>query len=495
MTINFRRVLVCSTLFLPALWLGGAARPATAQSLDSEESAFLTLINNFRAQNGAGPLQVSAALENSSTWMSNDMATKNYFSHTDSLGRDPGTRMAAFGYPYYPWGENIAAGNSDAQSTFNQLATACDPDASGTCTYAHRQNMLNASFVVIGIGRAYSSTSTYGWYWTTDFGGVLDQTITPAPSPAPAPTISWFTASPGTITAGQGAILSWSASGATSIAIDNGIGDVSTLTSRAVYPIATTTYTLTAKNSGGSTTARVTVIVNVAADTQAPSAPVLVSAVARSSTEVDLAWNASTDNVGVAGYQVLRNGAVVAKVSGISLSYADTGATANTAYTYSLKAFDAAGNYSGASNAIQVTTPGAPISGVCPAPANGAFTGCYYNNLNLSGSPVLARTDDQILFQWFNTPPSNALAAGNYSVRWQGDFTFNAGTYTFVVGTTNPVRLSIDGVVVLNRWWSWWDGFDWHGVQQTLSQGTHLVTVEYFDTTGEAAVYTAWQQN
>src|SRR5271155_1973808 len=121
-----------------------------AQTLDSEESAFLTLINNLRAQNGAGPLQVSIALENSSTWMSNDMATKNYFSHTDSLGRDPFTRMAAFGYNYNTAeGENIAAGNSDAQSTFTQWQTACDPAGSGACTYAHLQNMLDPSYVGI----------------------------------------------------------------------------------------------------------------------------------------------------------------------------------------------------------------------------------------------------------------------------------------------------------------------------------------------------------
>jgi hypothetical protein len=79
--------------------------------------------------------------------------------------------MAAFGfgYVYYPEGENLAAGNSDAQSAFNQWLTACDPDASGTCTYAHKMNMLNGGFKAIGIGRAYNASSTYKWYWTTDF--------------------------------------------------------------------------------------------------------------------------------------------------------------------------------------------------------------------------------------------------------------------------------------------------------------------------------------
>src|SRR5437764_920605 len=91
------------------------AAAQTTPTLDSEQSAFLTLINNYRAQNGLGPLQVSVTLQNSSQWMSTDMATKNYFSHTDSLGRDPFTRMTAFGYTYYPEGANIAARSANAQ--------------------------------------------------------------------------------------------------------------------------------------------------------------------------------------------------------------------------------------------------------------------------------------------------------------------------------------------------------------------------------------------
>lgn len=151
--------------------------PSGSATIDATELDFLNLINAYRAQNGAGPLQVSAALQNSSVWMSTDMANKNYFSHTDSLGRDPGSRIQSFGYSSFTWGENIAAGSSDAQSALNQWINACDPDSSGTCTYAHRMNMLNPSFKVIGIGRAYNSNSTYKWYWTTDFGGTVDQTI------------------------------------------------------------------------------------------------------------------------------------------------------------------------------------------------------------------------------------------------------------------------------------------------------------------------------
>ena len=332
------------------LLLYGLTAQAQTTQLDSQESAFLTLINTYRSQNGAGALQISPALENSSTWMSTDMATKNYFSHTDSLGRDPGTRMAAFGYTYYPWGENIAAGNSDAQSTFNQWVTACDADASGNCTYAHRQNMLNPAFVVIGIGRA--AGGAYGWYWTTDFGGVLDTNQNSAPS------ITSFTASPSSVTPGQTSTLSWSVSGATSLTLDNGIGSVTGSSSRTVSPGSTTTYTLTATNSTGSVTAKATVTVqSQSGGSQPPTTPSITAAVARSASEIDLAWTASTDTLGVAGYQIIRNGSVAASVSGATLNWADAGVTSGATYSYVVKAFDGAGNYSAASNTVQVTTP------------------------------------------------------------------------------------------------------------------------------------------
>src|ERR1700730_4238443 len=212
--------------------VGFSQSTASVPVLDSQQLAFLTLINNYRAQNGAGPLQLSIALANSSQWMSNDMASKNYFSHTDSLGRNPYTRMAAFGYPYGPAGENIAAGASDAQTMLNLWQTACDPDASGQCTYAHRQNMLNPSYVVIGIGRAFNGASIYKWYWTTDFGGFLDPTIPLATPPA----IASFSAAPSQIVAGQRSTLTWSVSGANTVSLNNGIGDVSNLTSTSVSP-------------------------------------------------------------------------------------------------------------------------------------------------------------------------------------------------------------------------------------------------------------------
>jgi hypothetical protein len=156
--------------------MAGSARPAEA--LDAEETAFLGLINQYRAQNGLGPLTATATLNSASLWMSQDMGAKGYFSHTDSLGRDPFARMAAFGYNYNTWkGENLAAGADSAQGAFNLWKNSP----------GHNANMLNGNFKAIGIGRAHVPGSPFGWYWTTDFGGLVDGGAPPPPAPPPPP--------------------------------------------------------------------------------------------------------------------------------------------------------------------------------------------------------------------------------------------------------------------------------------------------------------------
>jgi len=107
------------------------------------------------------------------------------------------------------------------------------------------------------------------------------------------------------------------------------------------------------------------------ADTQPPTDPTNLTATALSTTEIALSWSPSTDNVGVAGYRVYR--AAVEIGTSASTNYADSGLTANTQYSYYVKAFDAAQNLSGASNtATKYTLSVAPTSGsvTCDKPVN-----------------------------------------------------------------------------------------------------------------------------
>lgn len=105
-----------------------------------------------------------------------------------------------------------------------------------------------------------------------------------------------------------------------------------------------------------------------AGDATAPSAPLALVATAASSTQINLSWGAASDNVGVAGYRVYRGTSLVG--SPTAASFSDTGLTAATAYTYTVKAIDAAGNLSVASNAASATTPTAASDTQAPtAPA------------------------------------------------------------------------------------------------------------------------------
>ncbi|GGP07128.1 fibronectin type III domain-containing protein [Nonomuraea glycinis] len=91
-------------------------------------------------------------------------------------------------------------------------------------------------------------------------------------------------------------------------------------------------------------------------DTTAPSVPGNLRSTGVTSGSVSLAWNASTDNIGVTGYEVYRGGTLVTTVTGTA--HTDTGLSASTAYTYTVRARDAAGNRSANSAQVSATTSG-----------------------------------------------------------------------------------------------------------------------------------------
>ena len=131
-------------------------------------------------------------------------------------------------------------------------------------------------------------------------------------------------------------------------------------------------------------------------DTTAPTAPGTPVASGTTATSTVLTWTASTDAVGVASYDVYRNGVLVANVA--SPTYTDTSLAASTTYSYTIKARDAANNVSAASAARSVTTT-AP-----PAPA-GPDAALWYHVVNTtSGKCVDAdnsgTANGTVLLQW-----------------------------------------------------------------------------------------------
>lgn len=92
-------------------------------------------------------------------------------------------------------------------------------------------------------------------------------------------------------------------------------------------------------------------------DIISPSIPQNLTATVISSTQINLSWSASTDNVGVAGYNLYRDGILAHQSTGAPVtSYSDAGLQPSTAYTYTVSAYDAAGNESGQSTSANAIT-------------------------------------------------------------------------------------------------------------------------------------------
>jgi eukaryotic-like serine/threonine-protein kinase len=102
-----------------------------------------------------------------------------------------------------------------------------------------------------------------------------------------------------------------------------------------------------------------------APDTAPPTVPTGLRSTGRTPSAVVLAWNPARDNVGIAGYAVLRDGRQIASV--VQPGYSDTGLTAATAYQYSVRAYDATGNDSRVTAPITVTTLTGPDT-IAPTP-------------------------------------------------------------------------------------------------------------------------------
>jgi chitodextrinase len=132
-------------------------------------------------------------------------------------------------------------------------------------------------------------------------------------------------------------------------------GTTTSYTDSGLIPGTAHTYTVTASDGAGNVSpASNTASATTQADTVPPSAPGTPVATTVSSSQVGLSWTASTDNVGVTGYRVVRNGSVIATVAGTT--YSDTTVSASTGYTYQVVAVDAAGN-STSSGTLSVITP------------------------------------------------------------------------------------------------------------------------------------------
>jgi acid phosphatase type 7 len=228
---------------------------------------------------------------------------------------------------------------------------------------------------------------------------------------------------------------------------------------------STHTYTVYAYDAAGnisppSNSATVTTTV----DSQPPSTPAGLAATVVSAGQVNLSWNAATDNTGVTGYTVYRDGSPIATTSGPNaITYSDTSVAAATTYTYTVDAFDGAGNHSPLSAPVTATTPSGTVHTVTLSPvadsyvdsANPATTHGTSTQLRVDGSPLV---NSYLRFDLSSVPGTitglslkvfaTSSSTAGYAVRSVADNTWSESTLNWNnappigsanVGTSGPI--------------------------------------------------------
>jgi chitodextrinase len=255
--------------------------------------------------------------------------------------------------------------STDGGSTWSTLLAATPNDGTQAVTIPNTPGTTNR-IMVKGTNHIFFDVSNTNFTITS---GVTDTVAPTAPTLAASGTTQTTTN------------LSWS--GATDNVAVTGydvyrgatlLGSTASTTFAVTGLTASTTYSFTvrAKDAAGNVSAdsnsvSVTTLAPVV-DTTAPTAPTL-SASGTTQTTTNLSWTGATDNVGVTGYDVLRNGVVIGSTT-TATTFAVTGLTASTTYTFNVRAKDAAGNISANSNTVSVTTLAVATVTYCTASAN-----------------------------------------------------------------------------------------------------------------------------
>jgi hypothetical protein len=200
------------------------------------------------------------------------------------------------------------------------------------------------------------------------------------------------------------------------------------------------------------------------ADIIPPSIPTNLTATAVSTSQINLSWNASTDDVGVAGYKVFKNGAFLN--TSTTTSFSDTGLSPNTPCCYTVSAYDAAWNESGQSAQACVTTmpSGYTISGKVTDSTGVGLSGVTVTLTGTGSSSVTTGTDGTYAFTdaqngsytltpskagYTFDPPSRSITVNSADLSGQ-DFVGTATTGYTISGkvTDSATSTGLSGVTV-----------------------------------------------
>ncbi len=127
-----------------------------------------------------------------------------------------------------------------------------------------------------------------------------------------------------------------------------------------------------------------------------------------------------------------------------------------------------------------------------PAPcAQGQVRAEYFNNMELSGPPVLVRCEAApFSYDWGEESPAPEVLPDQFSVRWTGRFYFLWAPYTFQATADDGVRVFVDGDLLIDAWWD--QGPTSYRANRWLSLGEHTVVMEYYEHGGGAVAALRW---
>ncbi|CAL2077000.1 endonuclease [Tenacibaculum sp. 190524A05c] len=247
--------------------------------------------------------------------------------------------------------------------------------------------------------------------------------------------------------------LAWSASSdntaVTGYDVYRGSTKIATVTStsyNATSLSANTTYSFTVRAfdaagnvSNSSNSVNVTTLPTP--DTQAPSTPTGLIASNTTQTSVSLAWSSSTDNTGVTGYDVYRGSTKLATVT--TTSYNVSGLTANTTYSFTVRALDAAGNVSNSSNSVSVTT----------LPSSVSYCASIGNNVN---------------YEYIDNVAIGGISNSTSANGGYGNFTSQTGNLSYGSNTI-VVSAGFTGSSYTENWKVWID-FNQNGTFETSEE-------------------------
>jgi len=180
----------------------------------------------------------------------------------------------------------------------------------------------------------------------------------------------------------------------------------------------------------------------LAADNTPPTKPTNNHVTAVTETTVSLAWNKSTDNVGVTEYDVFKQGQFMLKVGGTALKATVTKLTPGTQFVFTIVARDAAGNASGASNTVSVTTPAQPaatgsVAGMVTNKSSGAPLSGVKVAYIVNGAKKSTTTDSSGHYIIGGLPPAT------YNITFSVKNKSSSATATVSAGQTTTVNASM----------------------------------------------------